>query len=80
MYYTDCGLEWASQFPVTGNPPGMTTSSRYNAFNSANVTNVMSYPSKSDAPIISIWKLTDIEAFERYCKDSLIFQYPNDEA
>ena len=26
------------------------------------------------------WKLTDIEAFERYCKDSRIFQCPNDEA
>ena len=24
--------------------------------------------------------LTDIEAFERYCKDLLIFQYPNDDA
>jgi hypothetical protein len=66
--------------PSSVNPPGVTTSSRYNPFNSANVTTVLSYPSKSDAPIITTWKLTDIEAFERYCKDSRIFQYPNDEA
>ena len=57
----------------------MTTSSRNNAFNRANVTNVLCYPSKSDAPIITIWELTDIEVFERYCKDSCIFRYPNDD-
>ena len=66
---------------VTGNPsPGMTTSSRYNPFNSANVTSVLSYSSKSDAPIIRTWKLTDIEAFEQYCKDSRIFLPLNGEA
>ena len=32
---------------VTGHPRGVTTSSRYNSFNSANVTNVLSYLSKS---------------------------------
>ena len=42
---------------VTGNPRGVTTSSCYNPFNSANVTTVLSYPSKSDAPIIT----TDID-------------------
>ena len=39
-----------------------------------------STPAGPDAPIITTWKLTDIEVFERYCKDSRIFQYPNDEA
>jgi hypothetical protein len=38
--------------------------------NHASVTTVLAYPSKSDAPIITTWKLTDTEAFERFCKDS----------
>ena len=64
------------------NPPGMTTSSRYKAFNSANVTTVLAYSFKSDTSIITTCKLTGIEAFERYTKDSRIYilQYPNDEA
>ena len=66
----------SSAVSSTGNPPGITTS-RYNPFNSANVTTILSYPSKSDAPITTTWKLTGIEAFERYCKDTRIFHvYP----
>ena len=61
------------------NPHTTMTSTRF-PNNNASVTTVLAYPSKSDAPIITTWKLTDIEAFERYCKDSRIFQYPNDEA
>ena len=61
------------------NPTDMVTSTRF-PLNNASVTTVLAYPSKSDAPIITTWKLTDIEAFEGYCKDSRIFQCPNDEA
>jgi hypothetical protein len=61
------------------NPLDTRMSTRF-PLNNASVTTVLAYPSKSDTPIITTWKLTDIEAFERFCKDSRIFQYPNDEA
>ena len=67
------------------NPPDKVTSTRF-PLNNATVTTVLAYPSKSDAPTITTWKFTkltlttDIDAFERYCKDSRIFQHPNDEA
>ena len=45
---------------------------------------VLAYPSKSDTPTITItititttnWKNTDIDAFERYCTESRLFQFP----
>jgi len=60
-------------------PPNTVMSTRF-LLNNASVTTVFAYSSKSDAPTITTWKLTDIEEFERCCKDSRIFQYPNDEA
>ena len=41
---------------------------------------VLAYQSKSDAPTITNWKNTDIDAFERYCTESRLFQFPKDEA
>ena len=41
---------------------------------------VLTYPSKSDAPTITNWKINDIDAFERYCTESRLFQFPSDEA
>jgi len=48
--------------------------------NNSSVTAVLAYPCKSDAPTITTWKIADIDAFERYCRESRIFQYPHDEA
>ena len=41
---------------------------------------VLSYPSKSDGPTITNWKNNDIDAFERYCTESRLFQFSKDEA
>jgi len=48
--------------------------------NNSSVSTVLSYPSKSDAPTITTWKIADIDAFERYCRELRIIQYPHDEA
>ena len=48
--------------------------------NNSSVTTVLAYPSKSDAPTITIWNIAEIDAFERYCRESRIFQCPHDEA
>ena len=45
------------------NPHDTMTSTRF-PLNNATVTTVLAYPSKSDAPIITTWKLRDVEAFE----------------
>ena len=41
---------------------------------------VLAYPSKSDAPTITNWKNTNIDAFERYCTESRLFQFPKEGA
>ena len=56
------------------NKPDTVTSTRFSR-NNASVTTVLANRSKSNALIITTWNLTDIEAFERYCKNSRIFQY-----
>ena len=40
----------------------------------------LTYLSKSDAPTITNWKINDIDAFERYCTESRLLQFPRDEA
>ena len=71
---TRLGKERRRRSPaVTDNPPSMTMSSRYNTVNRATVITVLSYPSKSDAPIITTSKLTDIDAFELSAKIHAFF-------
>ena len=44
----------------------MTTSQSSQPWQPSGMT-VLTYPSKSDAPTITNWKINDIDAFERYC-------------
>ena len=53
---------------ASANQPTMTISSSLKV-NNASVTTVLAYSSKSDSPTITTWKLADIDAFERYCKE-----------
>ena len=39
---------------------------------------VLAYPSKSDTPTITNWKNNYIDAFERYCTQSRLFQSQKD--
>jgi hypothetical protein len=50
----------------------MTTSQTSQPWQSSGMT-VLMYPSKSDAPTITNWKINDIDAFERYCTESRLF-------
>ena len=47
------------------NPPDTLKSTLF-PLNNAGVTTELAYPSTYDAPIITTWKRTDIEAFERF--------------